>query len=59
MEKLPHAAAVQRLLDEGRIQEAAELHNRHLEAELERARQGEPINLSDLIAAKETLHRNR
>jgi hypothetical protein len=52
---LDHTAHVQRLIDEGRLKEAAALHNAHLEKEFEKAKRGTVINLSDLMAAKEVL----
>jgi hypothetical protein len=55
MPNLDHAEAVKRLIDEGRLKEAARLHNAHLEKEFERAKRGAVINLSDLMAAKEVL----
>jgi len=51
-----HAVAVQSLLDEGKLQDAVELHNAHIKAQFERTRAGETINLSDLMAAKQTLN---
>ena len=50
---LPHTQRVAELLRRGNTTEAARVHNEHLKAEFERARQGTVINLSDLIAAKE------
>ncbi len=50
--KLPHADAIAKLLAEGKKDEAAALHNAHVEQQLEAAKQG-PINLSDLMAGKE------
>lgn len=55
MTEMEHTEAVKRLIDEGRLREAAELHNAHLKAEFERAEKGATICLSDLMAAKETL----
>lgn len=52
---LDHARRVEALLKEGRKAEAARLHNEHLAAEMDRARGGNVINLSDLMAAKDAL----
>ena len=52
---LDHARAIEALLRDGRKAEAAAAHNAHVAAEMDRARGGEVINLSDLMAAKETL----
>ena len=52
---LKHTKQVQSLIDKGKLIEAAEVHNRHLKAELERATSGEVIELTDLMAAKEAL----
>lgn len=56
MNEFKHATAVQSLLDDGKLQEAVELHNAHIKEQFDRARAGETINLSDLMAAKETLN---
>lgn len=56
MGELPHAQRTQDLLRKGRTGEAAKAHNARVTAELDRARNGETINLSDLMAAKEELH---
>lgn len=56
MHEFKHATAVQSLLDDGKLQEAIELHNAHIKEQFDRARAGETINLSDLMAAKETLN---
>ena len=50
---LPHAERVAELLRQGNTTEAARVHNEHLKAEFDRAKQGEVINLSDLMAARE------
>lgn len=55
MEKLPHTKAVKRLLAQGDSDEAVRLHNARVKSEFEKAKEGEIINLSDLLAAKETL----
>lgn len=59
MESLEHTEAVKRLIDEGRVKEAVELHNSHVRREFERAKDGDVICLSDLMAAKETLDQTR
>lgn len=56
MNEFKHATAVQTLLDDGKLQEAVELHNAHIKEQFDRARAGETINLTDLMAAKETLN---
>ena len=53
MTQLPHTDRVAELLRQGRRREAAELHNKHLDAEFKRAKQGTQINLSDLMAGRE------
>lgn len=50
---LPHAKRIAELLRRGTTTEAARVHNEHLKAEFDRAKQGEIINLSDLMAARE------
>lgn len=50
-----HTEVVDALIEQGRIEEASELHNRHVKEEMSRARAGECINLSDLMAAKQLL----
>ena len=52
---LTHAENIEAMLQEGgAAREAARRkHNAHVDAELERARQGETINLSDLMAGNE------
>lgn len=52
---LEHTKKIEELLAEGKVSEAAALHNAHLDKEFRRAEAGETINLSDLMAAKETL----
>ena len=53
--RLRHTERVCRLIREGQTLEAADVHNAHVAAEFERARNGEVINLSDLLAAREEL----
>ncbi len=55
-EQFKHTQVVTSLLDDGKLQEAVELHNAHIKEQFERARAGETIDLSDLMAAKETLY---
>ena len=55
-ETLEHSRGIEAQLQEGgaAAREAArKRHNAHVDAELERARQGEVINLSSLMAGKE------
>jgi hypothetical protein len=52
MDNFPHTHRVEALLRVGMVAEARRLHNAHVDAELERSKH-EPINLSDLMAAKE------
>jgi hypothetical protein len=52
---LSHVAAIKRLLGSGSRAEAHARHNQRVDAELWRAHQGELINLSDLLAAKDEL----
>lgn len=54
-EKLPHTKRISALLDRRKRSEAKELHNTHVANEIGRARAGEVINLTDLMAAKEVL----
>jgi len=51
-----HTKRVCGLLDKGKKASAIAEHNAHVEAEFQRAKAGEVINLSDLIAASEQLH---
>ena len=52
---LEHTKKIEELLAEGKLSEAAALHNKRLKEQFEKAKAGEVICLSDLIAAKETL----
>lgn len=54
-EKLPHTKRISDLLDRRRRNEAIEIHNAHVAKEIGRAKVGDVINLSDLMAAKEVL----
>jgi fatty acid/phospholipid biosynthesis enzyme len=49
---LHHTKRIEILLKAGKKEEARRLHNEYLDAQLEKSK-SEPINLSDLIAAKE------
>jgi hypothetical protein len=53
MSQLPHADFTEVLLIAGEREEARKAHNARVESELARARAGEVINLSDLMAARE------
>jgi hypothetical protein len=53
--KLPHTDATIRRLRAGQRKQAIEAHNKRVRDELARAQQGEPINLSDLMAANEEI----
>lgn len=59
MPELPHTRHVASLLAKGNVTEARRLHNEHLQAEFKRAQEGETINLTDLMAAKEAFHRDQ
>lgn len=52
---LRHTKKIEELLAEGKVSEAVALHNRHLKEQFEKAKAGEVICLSDLMAAKETI----
>lgn len=52
---LENTEQVTRLLREGRKADAAKAHAANVEREMARARAGETICLSDLMASKETL----
>lgn len=52
---LRHTKKIEELLAEGKLSQAAALHNAHLKDQFEKAKTGEVINLSDLMAAKEIL----
>ena len=54
--ELPLTKKVQELLDAGKHDEAARLHNATVKAQMEKAEKGEMINLTDLLASKEELH---
>lgn len=51
--------AVDKLIEEGKIDEAAEVHNATVKRVFERAEQGAIINLSDLMASHETIAAGR
>jgi hypothetical protein len=55
VEKLPHTKAVKGLLDKGECETAVSHHNAYVKREFAKAQAGTVINLSDLLAAKETL----
>ena len=55
MEMFKHTQMVELLIEQGRLEEAAELHNQHVKRMFASARAGECIDLSDLIAAKQIL----
>jgi hypothetical protein len=50
---LEHANRIEALLRQGKRKEARALHNQHVESQFAKAKAGETINLSDLIAGKE------
>jgi len=52
---LPHTERMLALLREGQAKEAKRQHNAHVKAQFDAARQGQAINLSDLMAAKEEI----
>jgi hypothetical protein len=52
---LRHTKKIEELLAEGELSRAAALHNAHLKEQFEKAKTGQVINLSDLMAAKEEL----
>ncbi|MGZ6570446.1 MAG: hypothetical protein ACXVHB_06045 [Solirubrobacteraceae bacterium] len=54
-DKLPHTRRIEGLLKEGKLGDAINAHNAHLDAEFKRAARGEAINLSDLMAAKDEI----
>jgi hypothetical protein len=54
-DKLPHTHKIDEKLKKGELLDAAVEHNRTVKREFERAKAGETINLSDLMAAKEVL----
>jgi hypothetical protein len=55
-EQLPHTGHIRRLLRAGKRAEALLLHQARVRAAFEAARRGATINLSDLLAARETLN---
>lgn len=55
MSQFQHTEVIESLIQEGRRGEAVERHNLHVEQTFARARAGERINLTDLIAAKQIL----
>jgi hypothetical protein len=59
MDALAHTRRVRELLAQGRRAEAAALHDAWVSDQLETARAGGVINLSDLFAAKEELEMDR
>lgn len=54
-EKLRHTKRISNLLDRRKRKEAIELHNAHVAEQFGRAKAGETIQLTDLMAAKEVL----
>lgn len=54
-DKLPHTKRISEMLDRRRRKEAIELHNAYVAKEIDRAKGGDVINLSDLMPAKEVL----
>ena len=54
--QLPHTERIAELLRAGKKLKAASLHNQRVKEQFKLAEQGEIINLSDLMAAKEELH---
>lgn len=59
MDVLPHAQRVSALMSEGKRAKAVALHNEYLRKQLDKAKAGETIDLSDLMAAKEILDESR
>jgi hypothetical protein len=59
MEMFKHTQAVESLIEQGKLEEAAELHHHHVKHMFARARAGECIDLSDLMAAKQILVESR
>jgi hypothetical protein len=55
MSDLEHTERIARMLRDGRRRQAIAAHNAHVQAELDRARAGAVINLSDLMAAHEEI----
>ena len=55
---LPHTQRIEELLRQGKLQEAMDQHNQYVDAQLELSKTGVPIDLSDLMAAKEQFHLN-
>jgi hypothetical protein len=54
-DKLPHTHKIDEMLKKGDLLDAAVEHNKIVKQEFAKAKAGETINLSDLMAAKETL----
>ena len=52
-------SAVDKLIEEGKIDEAAEVHNATVERAFEKAKAGAIINLSDLMASHSTIEMSR
>ena len=52
---LPHTKPMLALCRQGKVQEAKRRHNARVKAQFDAARQGQVINLSDLMAAKEEI----
>lgn len=52
---LKHTRRIQSLVEQGRIEDAAGAHNRRVKSEIVRAKAGQVIELTDLIAAKEAI----
>lgn len=58
-ERMPHTQRVDALLADGNVEEAKRVHTERVEEQFARAEQGETINLSDLMAAKEQIDYGR
>ena len=56
LDKLPLTRTTERLLKEGKIDEAKAFHTRAVKEQFDRAAQGEVINLSDLMASHEEIN---
>lgn len=52
---LKHTRRIQSLVEQGRIEDAAEAHDRRVNSEIVRAKAGQVIELTDLMAAKEVI----
>ncbi len=55
MAQFEHSQRIEMLIEAGKDAEAVEVHNAHVKEQFVKARAGETIDLTDMMAAKEIL----